>query len=162
MTSQVRESAAEFELRFKTQMRRAFFDVIRSTMEDESKKEKAHEWLVELHQELHDRLCALMPSRKDKYDEFIDTELFARMLRGGAFQTDQLASLINYVFEQLKEGAAPDMDSDIDRRQAAVMACFKPDASFGSIVSPFLDHSHLIIDEIVKRVMHLSATQQSS
>tara|TARA_B100000941_G_C28246886_1_gene419440 strand:- start:110 stop:625 length:516 start_codon:yes stop_codon:yes gene_type:complete len=162
MQAQGQESAAEFELRFKTQMRRAFFDVIQSTMEDDAKKDKAHEWLIELHKELHDRLCALMPSRKDQYDEFIDNALFAQMLRGGAFHAEQLVSLITYVFEQLKAGAAPDMDNDIDERQKQVMASFKPDASFGSIVAPFLDHSHSIIDEIVKRIMSLSEQPQAS
>ena len=161
MSSAKGESAAEFEIRFKTQMRRAFFDVIQKTMEDEEKKTQAHNWLIELHKELHDRFCALVPSRKNQYDEFIDNELFARMLRGGAFKADELVSLITYVFEQLKASAAPDMDADIDRRQSEVMACFKPDASFGSIVAPFLDHSHAILDETVSRVMTF-AKQQSA
>ena len=147
---------ADFEVRFKAQMRRAFFDVMQRVMEDESKKDEAHEWLIRLHEELHDRLCALVPSRKDQYDEFMDNQLFAQMLRGGVFKTDELVSLITYVFEQLKASAAPDMDKDIDSRQAAVMALFKPGASFGSIVAPFLSHAHAILDETVRRVMELS------
>ena len=155
-----KETAAEFELRLHTQMRRAFFDVMQHVMEDDSKKDDAHSWLIGLHRELHDRFCALVPSRKSEYDEFLDNELFARMLRGGAFKTDQLVSLITYVFEQLKAAAAPDMDKDIDERQAAVMALFKPNASFGSIVAPFLDHAHTILDETVRRVIELSRNRE--
>ena len=162
--SKPKESLEHFQLRLKTQMRRAFFDVMQSKMEDDAKRDEAHDWLIELHKELHDRFCALIPSRKAQYDDFMDNELFARMLRGGVFQTDQLVSLITYVFEQLKAGAAPDMDDDIDARQADVMSRFKPNASFGSIVAPFLDHAHAVLDETVRRVMELSTKprQESS
>ena len=148
------ESMADLEKRMMVQMRKAFFDSIREVMESED-KEKAHDWLISLHKEMHDRIVAIMPSRKAQLDEFMDNELFARMLRGGAFQTEQVVNLINYTFEQLKLVVAPDMDEDTEKRLQHSLSNIKDGASFGSIVAPFLEHVHTLLDETQRRVVEI-------
>jgi len=160
------ESMADLEKRMMEQMRKAFFDSIQEVMESDD-KEKAHDWLISLHNEMHDRFVSLMPSRKDQLDDFRDNELFARMLRGGAFRTKEVVNLINYTFEQLKLIVAPDMDSDTDLRLQDSLSKVKTGASFGSIVAPFLQHVHTLLDETTRRVLEirqqqLKATQDSA
>lgn len=155
------ESMADLEKRMMVQMRKAFFDSIQDVMESDD-KDKAHDWLISLHKEMHDRIVSLMPSRKEQLDEFMDNELFARMLRGGVFQTNEVVNLINYTFEQLKLIVAPDMDSDTDLRLQDSLSKVKTGASFGSIVAPFLQHVHTLLDETTRRVLQIRQNQLNS
>ena len=155
------ETPEQFKERFAGIMRQAFFDSIEAELEKPDKSQ-AIDWVVRLHDELRQRLCALRPSRSDDISDHMDNQLFSQRLKANAFGAEHFTSLVEYTFETLKEIVSPDMDSDMEEKRREVLDGIKPGALFSKQVPLFLKHSHALLDESIRRIMELKGQYEAA
>ena len=153
-----RNAADDLRVRFAAQMRRAFFDKLRSDLENENPE--AVEWLIKLHAELQKRLAALRPGRAEEIADKMDNEIFARKLRNRAFRHDDMHGMVNFSYEILSEIVAPDMDASLSaKRNALLVEMQSGNAVFSSVVPTFLQGVHELLDESIARIQELYNNQ---
>ena len=143
----------DIQQRLQVQMRRAFFDTIENRMQ--TQPAKAIEWLVELHGEVRERFCAILPSKAAEVKERLDTELFAQQMRAGAYGSEQMGPLIEYTWTLLRTACAPDMDEAVQKAYTEVAGALVPGAQFSQVVPLYLRLVHTQLDEIIRRVREL-------
>jgi len=147
---------ADLRERLAIQMRRAFFDTLELKL-DADEKGEAIEWLISLHDELGKRFAAVLPSKKRDIDDRMDNELFAQLLRAGAYGSEQLGPLIEYTWALLRMACAPDMDVAIQDAYEQVSCALVPGAAFSTVVPLYLKHAHAQLDEVIYRIRKLHA-----
>ena len=150
---------ADLRERLSIQMRRAFFDTLELKLEAKDKGE-AIEWLITLHDELGKRFAAVLPSKKRDIDDRMDNELFAQLLKAGAYGSEQLGPLIEYTWALLRMACAPDMDAELREAYGQVAGALVPGAAFGKVVPLYLKHAHTQLDEIIRRIRDLHGQEK--
>jgi len=150
---------ADLRERLSIQMRRAFFDALELKLEAKDKGE-AIEWLITLHDELGKRFAAVLPSKKPDIDDRMDNELFAQLLKAGAYGSEQLGPLIEYTWALLRMACAPDMDAELREAYGQVAGALVPGAAFGKVVPLYLKHAHTQLDEIIRRIRDLHGQEK--
>ena len=141
----------DLHARFEVQMRRAFFDKL--TQDLEAEDPQAVDWLINLHVELVRRIAALRPGRKDEIMDKMDSGIFGRKIKAKAFRGQDMAELVGFSFEVLREIVAPDMDQQLRLSEAGVYEKMEePEPKFSVIVPSFLSTVHHLLDETVSRI----------
>ena len=87
----------------------------------------------------------------------MDNELFAQLLRTGAYGSEQLGPLIEYTWTLLRMACAPDMDQEVNDSYKAVASALVPGAAFSAVVPIYLKHAHGQLDEIIKRIQGIQS-----
>ena len=146
---------ADLRERLSIQMRRAFFDALEDKLTADDKSE-AIEWLIALHDELGKRFTAVLPSQKLDIGDRMDNQMFAQLLKAGAYGSEQLGPLIEYTWALLRMACAPDMDAEIQDAYEQVAGALLPGAAFGTVVPLYLKHAHTQLDEIIRRIRDLN------
>jgi len=148
---------ADLRERLSVQMRSAFFDALEVKLACDEDKGEAIEWLISLHDELGKRFGAVLPSKKRDIGDRMDNELFAQLLKAGAYGSEQLGPLIEYTWTLLRMACAPDMDVEIQDAYDQVAGALVPGAAFSTVVPLYLNHAHAQLDEIIHRIRKLQA-----
>ena len=130
-------------------MAKAFDDLLEENLKSE---DPDWEWLTRLYKELRDRICSLTPRRQDRVKEIyenMDAELFHQMISNNAFDPTSMATLVNYVFGQIRLLEAPARNASTDQKLEELHETFRSEGTtIGSFVPIFLKEAHKKIDEI--------------
>lgn len=129
------------------QFKKAFDDLLEKKL-----VEKDFEWVARLYVEIRERLCNLIPRRKDLHEkirEEMDATIFVQMLENDMFKIEQILNLINYVFGWFEKLQSPHRDDATEKRKQELYVFLrKPNCTLASFVPFFIKKMHIIIDEI--------------
>ena len=145
------EDAKTLQDRLSAQMRKAFFDKLGEDLEKEDPT--AADWLINLHHELVMRLSALRPGRKSEIADKMDPDIFGQKIKARAFRGEDMAGMVAFTFEIMREIVAPDMDSDLNRaEQSVVTKMSERNPKFSAFVPLFLSEVHQLLDFTISRI----------
>ena len=148
------EGIESLQIRLAQQMRRAFFDKLAEDLEKEDPQ--AADWLIKLHNELVMRLCALRPGRKSEIVDKMDTDIFGQKIKARAFRGEDMAGMVAFTFEIMREIVAPDMDNDLNMAEQDVLTKMSdPEPKFSVIVPSFISEVHQLLDTTINRIENM-------
>lgn len=151
------------ESHIRNNMREAFFRTVEQKL-NESPPDYA--WIVRLYGEIRERLCNLTPGRRDlraQVEEAMDLALFQQMLENNAYDGDQLANLVSFVFGRISELEAPARNASTNAAVAELRAeMVKPETTFAMLVPMFLKAVHTKLDELEGDIANIRAQMQQA
>lgn len=136
----------------KTQMKKAFWDLIKSDLESEPQK---FEHLIILIEEIKQRLINLTPRNeelKKDINESIDLEFLKELFENKAFESKEFSNLIMYLIHKLEIYCAPARDKDISKFKTDTLDKFKDTVVYSEFLPWFFTEYHSHLDTIAQDI----------
>ena len=133
----------EIEKQMKEQMKKAFFDLIDSTVNSEKPD---YVWITNLYTELRDRLCNFTKKDSKSYFKIIeefDVELFNQMITNDVFDQNSFLKLVNNTFVWIDKLQAPVRDESTKESKIRVLS-----SDPQNFISTFLKEIHNCLDNL--------------
>jgi len=133
----------EIEKQMKEQMKKAFFDLIDSTVNSEKPD---YVWITNLYTELRDRLCSFTKKDSKSYFKIIeefDVELFNQMITNDVFDQNSFLKLVNNTFGWIEKLQAPARDESTKESKNRVLS-----SDPQNFISTFLKEIHNCLDNL--------------
>ena len=133
----------EIEKQMKEQMKKAFFDLIDSTVNSEKPD---YVWITNLYTELRDRLCNFTKKDSKSYFKIIeefDVELFNQMITNDVFDQNSFLKLVNNTFGWIDKLQAPVRDESTKESKIRVLS-----SDPQNFISTFLKEIHNCLDNL--------------
>jgi len=133
----------EIEKQMKEQMKKAFFDLIDSTVNSEKPD---YVWITNLYTELRDRLCNFTKKDSKSYFKIIeefDVELFNQMITNDVFDQNSFLKLVNNTFGWIDKLQAPVRDESTKESKNRVLS-----SDPQNFISTFLKEIHNCLDNL--------------
>jgi|688.fasta_scaffold409944_1 hypothetical protein len=133
----------KIEKQIKEQMKKAFFDLIDSTV---NSQKPDYVWITNLYTELRDRLCGFTKKDSKSYFKIIeefDVELFNQMITNDVFDQNSFLKLVNNTFGWIEKLQAPARDESTKESKNRVLS-----SDPQNFISTFLKEIHNCLDNL--------------
>lgn len=137
-------------MQLENQIKETFYKAMSDSLEERIVKKKIDnetvDWLVELCNEIKERINNLTPSRRDLHEQLnksMDTQLLKQMLQHAAFEEEDVHNLVSIICERLKMLCAPSQDAKIQLLEQELLTL-----AFEKCVPKLILETNKFIDDI--------------
>ena len=136
------------EEQIKTQMYKAFWDLIETDLKSEPQNFRH---LMILIKEIKYKLKGFVPNRSDihkEFDENLDINFLEHLFNEKSMNPNHFFELVKFIINKIKHFCAPHMDNDVKKWEKDVMLTMSTEIEYAFFIPYFFKKAYEYIDQI--------------